>query len=505
VKLVSEIGVGTIAAGVTKGKADVILISGHDGGTGASPRSSIQHAGCPWELGLAETNQTLLLNDLRSRVVLETDGSLKTGRDVAIAALLGAEEYGFSTGPLVTLGCLMMRVCHKNTCPVGVATQDPRLRAKFNGAVENVVNFMRFVAEQLREIMAKLGYRTVNEMIGHSDRLQMCRAIDHWKAQGLDYSKILHRPKVGPEVGTYCDRPQDHLLDRALDNTKLLEICKPAIERGEKVKAELPIININRVVGTITGAEISRRHGAKGLPEDTIHLKFNGSAGQSFGAFCPKGMKLELEGDANDYIGKGVCGAKIIVYPPKNSLPELVADKNIIVGNVAFYGATNGEAYLAGVAGERFCVRNSGVHAVIEGIGDHGCEYMTGGSVTCLGGTGRNFAAGMSGGIAYIFDEHGDFESKLNRDMVNLYPLVECRDIEIGAVKERVERHVEYTGSVKGCFVLKNWDKCLPKFFKVLPSDYERVLNALDRAKESGLEGDDAILAAFQENAKVGH
>ena len=438
VKLVSEIGVGTIAAGVAKAKADVILISGHDGGTGASPRSSIQYAGCPWELGLAETNQTLLLNDLRSRVVLETDGQLKTGRDVIVAALLGAEEFGFATAPLVTLGCIMMRVCHKNTCPVGIATQDPRLRAKFNGAVENVVNFMNYIAEEVRELMAKLGYRTIDEMVGNSDRLEMRQAVDHWKAKGLDYSKILYRPKVGEKVGTFCSQPQDHLLDRALDNTTLLELCEPALERGKKVFAEVPIININRVVGTITGAEISRRHGAEGLPENTIHLKFNGSAGQSFGAFCPNGMKLELEGDANDYIGKGLCGTKIIVYPPKNSHPDFVADQNIIIGNVAFYGATSGQANIAGVAGERFCVRNSGVHAVVEGVGDHACEYMTGGSVLCLGGTGRNFAAGMSGGVAYVYDENGDFESKLNRDMVNLYPLIECGDAEITEVKGRI-------------------------------------------------------------------
>jgi len=505
VKLVSEIGVGTIAAGVAKGKADVILISGHDGGTGASPRSSIQHAGCPWELGIAETNQTLLLNDLRSRVILETDGQIKTGRDVAVACLLGAEEFGFSTAPLVALGCLMMRVCHKNTCPVGIATQDPRLRAKFNGAVENVVNYMRFVAEEVREIMARLGFRTVDEMVGRSDCLEMRRAVAHWKARGLDFSKILYRPEVGPEVGTYCSRPQDHLLDRALDNTRLLELCRPAIERGEKVRAELPIVNTNRVVGTITGAEISRRHGARGLPDETIRLKFNGSAGQSFAAFCPKGMTFELEGDANDYIGKGLCGARLIVRPPKNSHPSFVADQNILVGNVAFYGATSGEAFIAGVAGERFCVRNSGVHAVIEGIGDHGCEYMTGGSVTCLGRTGRNFAAGMSGGIAYVFDEAGDFETKLNPDMVNLYPLVECRDIEIETLRERIERHVALTRSAKGRKILDDWDDSVAKFFKVMPSDYERVLNALERARENGLEGDEAILAAFEENAKVGH
>ena len=505
VKLVSEIGVGTVAAGVAKAKADVILISGHDGGTGASPRSSIQHAGCPWELGLAETNQTLLLNDLRSRVVLETDGQLKTGRDVAIACLLGAEEFGFATAPLVTLGCLMMRVCHKNTCPVGIATQDERLRDKFHGAADNVVNFMNFVAEEMREIMAQLGFRTINEMVGRCDRLEKRGAVDHCKAKGLDYSKILFRPEVKKTVGTYCKQEQDHLLDRALDNTDLLEICKPALENKEKVKAELPIININRVVGTITGAEISRRYGAEGLPDGTIDIKFTGSAGQSFGAFCPNGMRFELEGDANDYIGKGICGAKLVVYPPKDAHPELIADQNMIVGNVAFYGATSGEAFISGVAGERFCVRNSGVHTVIEGVGDHGCEYMTGGSVTCLGNTGRNFAAGMSGGVAYIYDEDGQFETRLNRDMVNIYPLIECEDEEVSEVKDRITHHVEETGSVKGQALLDDWDNVLPKFTKVLPADYERVLIAMKEAEEKGLTGDDAILAAFEANAKVGH
>jgi glutamate synthase domain-containing protein 2/glutamate synthase domain-containing protein 1/glutamate synthase domain-containing protein 3 len=505
VKLVSEIGVGTIAAGVAKAKADVILISGHDGGTGASPRSSIQHAGCPWELGLAETNQTLLLNDLRSRVVLETDGQLKTGRDVAIACLLGAEEFGFATAPLVTLGCLMMRVCHKNTCPVGIATQDERLRAKYNGAADHVVHFMRFVAEQLREIMAELGYRTIPEMVGHSDRLEMRRAVDHWKACGLDFSKVLYRPRVGPEVGTFCQHSQDHLLDRALDNTHLLGLCAPALDRGEKVYAELPVVNVNRVLGTITGAEISRRYGAAGLPDGTIHLKFLGTAGQSLGAFCPPGMTLELEGDANDYVGKGLCGARIIIYPPRNSVPGFEADRNMIIGNVAFYGATRGEAFLCGMAGERFCVRNSGVHAVVEGIGDHGCEYMTGGSVVCLGSTGRNFAAGMSGGTAYIYDEDGDFSTKLNAEMVRIMPLRECADEEISGVKARIEKHLALTGSTKAARLLADWEATLDKFQRVLPTDYERVLIALKQAREQGLEGDDAIQAAFEANAKVGH
>ena len=504
VKLVSEIGVGTIATGVAKAKADVILISGYDGGTGASPRSSIQHAGAPWELGVAETNQTLLINNLRSRVVVEADGQLKTGRDVAIACLLGAEEFGFATAPLVTLGCIMMRVCHKNTCPVGVATQDPRLREKFKGSPDAVVNFMTYIAEEVREIMAQLGFRTINEMVGKVEKLEMRDAINHWKAKGLDYSKILYKPEIGPEVGTYCSMKQDHRLELALDNTHLLEACKPAIERGEKVTGEFPIVNTNRVVGTIVGAEISRRHGAAGLPDDTIQLKFNGSAGQSLGAFCPRGMTLTVEGDTNDYCGKGLSGGKIVVYPPKVS--TFVASENIITGNTSFYGATAGEAFIAGMAGERFCVRNSGVKAVIEGVGDHGCEYMTGGEVICIGTTGRNFAAGMSGGTAYVLDEQGDFVShRLNKEMVNVYPLIESTEDEIAAVKSRLERHVALTGSVRGRTVLDNWDALLPKFVKVMPTDYERVLNAISRAEEKGLQGDEAILAAFEENVKAGH
>ncbi|MCH8539863.1 MAG: glutamate synthase large subunit [Opitutales bacterium] len=504
VKLVSAVGVGTIASGVAKAKADVILISGYDGGTGASPRSSIQHAGAPWELGLAETNQTLLLNDLRSRIVLETDGQLKTGRDVAIACLLGAEEFGFATAPLITLGCLMMRVCHKNTCPVGVATQDPILRQKFMGGPDAVVNFMRYIAQDLREIMAKLGFRTIPEMVGQVDKLRMRKEIDHWKARGLDYSKILHKPKVDKNVGFYCQMKQDHLLDRALDNTELLRRCKPALEEKKPVEVNLPIVNTNRVVGTILGSEISRRFGPDALPEDTIKLNFTGSAGQSLGAFLPKGVTIKVEGDTNDYLGKGLSGGKLIVFPPKDS--PFVAHENIITGNVCFYGATQGEAYVAGMAGERFCVRNSGVHAVIEGVGDHGCEYMTGGSVICLGRTGRNFAAGMSGGIAYILDTDKDFEAKhLNAEMVNLYHLIECTDTEITEVKRRIERHFEYTGSAKAKEVLDNWEKVLPSFLKVMPQDYERVITAISKAEERGLEGDEAIQAAFEENVKAGH
>ncbi len=500
VKLVAEVGVGTIAAGVAKGHADVILISGHDGGTGASPSSSIYNAGAPWELGLAETNQILLLNDLRSRVVLETDGQLKTGRDVAIAALLGAEEFGFATAPLVTMGCLMMRVCQKNTCPVGVATQNPELRKNFTGKPEHVVNFMRFIAQELRELMAENGFRTISDMVGHVESLDTAEAVHHWKAKGIDLTSIFHKPDVGPEVGTYCQKEQDHELDKALDNTHLLKLCKPAIERGEKVKVELPIINVNRVVGTITGSEISRRYGSEGLPEDTIELKFNGSAGQSLGAFAPHGMRFELEGDANDYVGKGLSGAKIIVYPPRGS--KFVAEDNIIIGNVAFYGAIKGEAFIRGIAGERFCVRNSGVRAVVEGVGDHGCEYMTGGEVICLGATGRNFAAGMSGGVAYVYDINGDFDSQINMDMVNLYRVVECEDQDLQTLKQRIEKHVELTGSTRGQYILENWESELPKFYKVMPRDYERMLNCFRKVEEQGLSGDEAAMAAFEENLK---
>lgn len=498
VKLVAEVGVGTIAAGVAKGHADVILISGHDGGTGASPSSSIYNAGAPWELGLAETNQILLLNDLRSRVVLETDGQLKTGRDVVIATLLGAEEYGFATAPLITMGCLMMRVCQKNTCPVGVATQNPKLRKNFTGKPEHVVNFMKFIAMEVRELMAENGFRTINEMVGHAECLDTADAIDHWKAKGIDLTSIFHKPDVGDEVGTYCQKEQDHELDKALDVTHLLSLCKPAIERGEKVKIELPIINVNRVVGTITGSEISRKYGSAGLPEDTIELKFNGCAGQSLAAFTPRGMKFVLEGDANDYIGKGMSGAKLVVYPPKGS--KFKAEENIIIGNVAFYGATEGDAFINGIAGERFCVRNSGVKTVVEGVGDHCCEYMTGGEVICLGATGRNFGAGMSGGAAFVYDINGDFDTLLNTSMVNLYRLIECKDEDIANVKSRIEQHVEHTDSARGRFLLENWETELPKFYKVMPRDYERMLNCIKKVEEQGLSGDEAAMAAFEEN-----
>jgi glutamate synthase (ferredoxin) len=497
VKLVSEIGVGTIAAGVAKAHADVVLISGHDGGTGASPLSSIKHAGTPWELGLAETHQTLVLNNLRSRIAVETDGQLKTGRDVVIAALLGAEEFGFATGPLVTLGCILMRVCHLNTCPVGVATQDPELRKKFTGKPEYVVNFMMMIAQELREWMAQLGFRTVTEMIGRTDKLDVKKAVDHYKAKGLDLSRILYQPKVASSVGRYCQIAQDHGLDKALDNTTLLKLCEPALDGGQKVQAELPIRNVHRVVGTITGSELTRRYGPGGLPDDTIRLKFNGSAGQSFGAFLPRGMTLILEGDANDYLGKGLSGGRIIVFPPKGS--TFVPEENIIIGNVAFYGATSGEAYIRGMAGERFGVRNSGVHAVIEAVGDHGCEYMTGGRVVVLGQTGRNFAAGMSGGIAYVLDVKGDFPKRCNTQMVSLEKLKQRE--EIAELRCMTERHAENTGSDRARNILKLWDEMVPKFVKVLPKDYQRVIETLEKVKSKGLSGDEAIMAAFEENA----
>jgi glutamate synthase (ferredoxin) len=498
VKLVAEVGVGTVAAGVAKAHADVVLISGHDGGTGASPQTGIKHAGIPWELGLAETHQTLILNDLRSRIIVETDGQLKTGRDVVVAALLGAEEFGFATAPLVALGCIMMRVCHLNTCPVGVATQDPELRKRFGGQPEHVVNFMRMIAEEVRELMAQLGFKQMNKMIGRVDRLEVKKAVDHWKAKGLDFSKILHAPEVPTDVGRFCQIGQDHGLDKALDNTVLLKLCEPAIERQEKVVAALPIRNVNRVVGTIVGSEITRRWGVEGLPEDTVEISFTGSAGQSFGAFMPKGMTFYLEGDANDYVGKGLSGGKIIVYPPADS--TFVAEENIIVGNVAIYGATGGEVYICGMAGERFAVRNSGVTAVVESVGDHGCEYMTGGRVVILGPAGRNFAAGMSGGIAYVLDEVGDFPTRCNMQMVDVEQITDADELE--QVWKMVQRHQTYTRSKRATQVLSNWSQLAAKWRKVLPKDYKRVLTSLKRIKESGLTGDEAVMAAFQENAR---
>ncbi|HET8540392.1 MAG TPA: glutamate synthase large subunit [Anaeromyxobacter sp.] len=498
VKLVAEVGVGTIAAGVAKAHADVVLISGYDGGTGASPLTSIKHAGIPWELGLAETHQVLLMNDLRSRIAVEVDGQLKTGRDVVVGALLGAEEFGFATAPLVVLGCIMMRACHLNTCPVGVATQDPKLRAKFTGDPAHVVTFMRFVAQEVRELMAELGFRTVDEMVGRSERIEMRRAVEHWKARNLDFTRILHKPTVPRHYGRTCQIPQDHGIEHTLDATTLLDLAKPAIEECRPVTATLPIRNTNRVVGTMTGSEITRRYGSVGLPEDTIKLHFKGSAGQSFGAFIPKGLTLILEGDSNDYIGKGLSGGKIVVFPPRES--TFVPEENVIIGNVALYGATAGEAYVRGVAGERFCVRNSGVHAVVEGVGDHGCEYMTGGRVVVLGPTGRNFAAGMSGGVAYVLDQDGHFVTRCNKEMVALSLLED--PAEIALVRGMVERHAQWTQSAHAKRILERWSDHAGKFVRVLPNDYRRVVEAQARMREKGLPPEEAEMAAFEQNAR---
>jgi len=481
VKLVAEVGVGTVAAGVSKAHADVVLISGHDGGTGASPLTSIKHGGVPWELGLAETQQVLVLNNLRDRIVVQVDGQMKTGRDVMIAALLGAEEYGFSTAPLVVLGCIMMRVCHLNTCPVGIATQDPELRKRFTGKPEFVAHFFRYIAEEVRELMAQLGFRTLDAAIGRVDCLDVRRAIDHWKAKGLDFSQILYQPAAPPTVARRCVRAQDHGLEKALDQT-LISLCSEALEHRKPVEFSLPIRNVNRTVGTLLGYEITSRHGSEGLPDDTIRLHFAGSAGQSFGAFLPRGATFTLEGDANDYWGKGLSGGTLSVFPPRPS--TFVPEDNIIIGNVALYGATGGEAYVRGLAGERFAVRNSGARAVVEGVGDHGCEYMTGGRVVVLGGTGRNFAAGMSGGVAYVLDRAGDFRRRCNLGMVDLEPLAEAE--EIGLVRDMIARHVAHTDSTYATRILADWATLQPKFVKVMPRDYKRVLLAEARARAEG-------------------
>jgi glutamate synthase (ferredoxin) len=477
VKLVSEVGVGTVAAGVCKAHADHVLISGHDGGTGASPLTSIKHAGIPWEMGLAETHQILVKNRLRDRIVVQADGQMKTGRDVAIACLLGAEEFGFATAALVAEGCIMMRVCHLDTCPVGIATQNPELRKKFTGKPEHVVNFMTYIAEEMREIMAELGFKTILEMVGHSELLEMNEAHTHWKAKGLDFSAIFAKPeesKLGP---VYCVQKQDHGLDKALDNEVIIERCMPAINDKKPVKFEVPIRNINRTVGTMLGAEISRKYGVKGLPDDTIQITFKGSAGQSFGAFVPKGVTLRLEGDANDYVGKGLCGGKIAVYPSTDI--TFVPEENIIAGNVLLYGATSGEAYFRGKVGERFGVRNSGVYAVVEGVGDHGCEYMTGGRVIVIGETGRNFAAGMSGGIAYVWNKTGDFEIRCNKEMVALEGL---EDEDVKLIQDMLRKHQDYTGSTVAAQFLKNWETMAKQLIKVMPVEYKKALQAQKEA-----------------------
>jgi glutamate synthase domain-containing protein 3 len=494
VKLVAEVGVGTVAAGVSKAHADVVLISGHDGGTGASPLTSLKHAGVPWELGLAETQQVLVLNRLRDRIVVQVDGQMKTGRDVVIGALLGAEEFGFATAPLVVSGCIMMRVCHLNTCPVGIATQDPVLRAKFPGRPEFVENYFRFVAEEVRELMAQLGFRTVEEMVGRSDRLDVRKAVSHWKAKGLDLTPILHQPDVDASVARRCVTSQDHGLEQALDN-ELIEACQPALIAGAPVELRRPIRNVNRTVGTMLGAELSRRYGGAGLPDDTIRLSFDGSAGQSFGAFVPRGMSLTLEGDANDYFGKGLSGGRLVVYPPR--LSTFRPEENVIIGNVALYGATSGEAFVRGLAGERFAVRNSGAVAVVEGVGDHGCEYMTGGRVVVLGVTGRNFAAGMSGGIAYVLDAAGHFPTRCNRAMVDLEDL--DGDDDVTFVSELIARHVRYTGSAYASALLKNWTRTRRQFVKVMPRDYKRVVMAEALARQEDRE------PRFEELVGVAH
>ncbi|HVR22913.1 MAG TPA: glutamate synthase-related protein, partial [Candidatus Polarisedimenticolia bacterium] len=474
VKLVAEAGVGTVAAGVAKAHADVVLISGDSGGTGASPLSSIKHAGIPWELGLAETQQVLLLNDLRSRIRVQTDGKLQTGRDVVIAALLGAEEFGFATTPLVAMGCVMMRKCHLNTCSVGIATQDPVLRKQFQGQPEHVINFFFFLAEQVRQYMAELGFRSFNEMVGRVDMLDVEPAVDHWKARGLDFSAILYSPPVPSRVARRCVQAQDHGLEDALDH-KILQAARVAIDTLTPVEISLPVRNVHRTVGTMLSGEIARAYGSVGLPDDTIRIHLTGSAGQSLGAFLANGVTVTLEGEANDYVGKGLSGGRLVVYPPRAS--GFAAEENILIGNVVLYGATSGEAFFNGVAGERFAVRNSGATAVVEGVGDHGCEYMTNGLVLVLGSCGRNFAAGMSGGVAYVFDERGNFaEERCNLGSVDLESVTEAQDTEV--LRNLVARHLELTGSQRAKSILENWSDMLPRFIKVFPHEFKRVLGA---------------------------
>lgn len=493
VKLVSEAGVGTIAVGVAKGRADVILISGYDGGTGAAPRTSTRHAGLPWELGVAETHQALLMNNLRNRVVIETDGKLLTGRDLAVACLLGAEEFGFATGPLITMGCVMMRVCNLDTCPVGVATQNPELRAKFRGKPEYVENFMRFIAQDLREWMAKIGVKTINEMIGHVEKLTP-KKLYHRKAKDVDLTSLLYQPKIcSNDNERYFNVKQDHELEKCLDVNALVRLCTPAIKNGKEISASLAIGNVDRVCGTILSSEITKKYGAKGLPDDTINLNFVGSAGQSFGAFQTHGVTMRLEGDSNDYIGKGLSGGKIIVVPPKKA--KFAAEDNVIVGNVAFYGAIEGEAYIDGMAGERFCVRNSGITAVVDSVGQHGCEYMTGGRVAVLGKTGRNFGAGMSGGVAYVYNYDGNFGTRCNKGLVLIEQI--SADEDFAELKTMIENHLKYTGSKRAKQLLDNWDTEKGNFLKVIPKAYKEMIEEIKKCKASGMNDEDAIMDAF--------
>jgi glutamate synthase (NADPH) large chain len=516
VKLVSEVGVGTVAAGVAKAKSDHVTIAGHDGGTGASPESSIKHAGTPWELGLAETQQTLVLNRLRGRIAVQVDGQIKTGRDVAIGAMLGADEFGFATAPLVVEGCIMMRKCHLNTCPVGIATQDPVLRERFTGAPEHVVNYFFFVAEEVREIMAKLGIRHFNELIGRSDLLDMREGLDHWKARGLDFSRVFYQPKVPKKVARHHCELQDHGLERALDH-RLIADAAAAIEQKKQVRLEYLIRNAHRSVGAMLSGTIARRYGHEGLPDDTVHVAFTGTAGQSFGAFLARGVTFELQGATNDYVGKGLSGGRLVVYPDPES--PAIPEENIVIGNTVMYGAIDGEAYFRGVAGERFCVRNSGATAVIEGTGDHGCEYMTGGTVVVLGRTGRNFAAGMSGGIAYVYDEDGKFTERCNKSMVTLEPVLAeaeqaVAELELAAARNGrvlhagrydepllrglIERHLRFTGSTRALALLDRWETTRGRFIKVFPHEYRRALGEQYAAK---LEADIAIASRQKETA----
>ncbi len=486
VKLVSEVGVGTVAAGVAKANADHVTIAGHDGGTGASPQSSIQAAGVPWEIGLAETQQTLLLNDLRSRITVEVDGQIKTGRDVVIAALLGADEFGFSTAPLIAMGCIMMRVCHLNTCPVGIATQDPELRRRFRGTPEHVTAYLMFVAEEVRGLMAQLGVRRFEDLIGHAELLEMEEAIDHWKSRGVDLSMVLSAPDLPPDMPRARTRPQVPVLDDALD-WELVSLCAPALEREDSVRhGPVPVRNVNRTVGGILSGEIARRYGVRGLPEGTIEISFSGSAGQSFAAWLAPGVTFALRGETNDYTGKGLSGGIVSVRPPDSALFR--AEENMIVGNTVLYGATAGRAFIRGLAGERFAVRNSGAMAVVEGVGDHGCEYMTGGRVVILGTTGRNFAAGMSGGIAYVYDKDRRFEGRCNTDLVDLDRLTEADEEEVKAL---ISEHAQRTGSLVARNVLASWERASERFVKVMPRDYKRVL-----AEREAEQSDDAAEAA---------
>jgi glutamate synthase (NADPH/NADH) large chain len=493
VKLVAEVGVGTVAAGVSKAKADVVLISGHDGGTGASPLTSLKHAGGPWELGLAETQQTLLINGLRDRIVVQTDGQLKTGRDVMVAMLLGAEEFGFATAPLVVSGCIMMRVCHLDTCPVGVATQNKELRSRYAGKAEFVVNFFEYIAHEVREYLAELGFRSIEEAIGRVDCLDIDRAVDHWKADGLDLSPILHIPTSPWEQDRFCSKQQEHGLQKALDQ-QLIKQAQDAIENGSPVEITSPVSNVNRTVGTLLGHHVTKAHGGQGLPKDTITVLMTGSAGQSFGAFVPSGITLRLSGDANDYLGKGLSGGRIVLRPPIDSATEFVAEENVIAGNVILYGATSGEVFIRGTVGERFCVRNSGATSVVEGVGDHACEYMTGGQVVVLGPTGRNFGAGMSGGVAFIYDPEDEFHRSLNTEMVDLETSLDDEDADF--LRDVIRRHHDETGSEVASAILDRWHQQVRYFKKVMPKDYKRVIEAIATAEEHGQDVEEAVMAA---------